>query len=193
MACHGGMRTRISELRPHHRLDIVTDYSPPAGPPPQPAPGENGVRAVTWALAQSLDEEAAFVVGPDDICRPCSHLLPNGRCDRILQRHDPPQPMDEYNDPLDRRILEFLGLAPGARMTLRRFLALVNDKTPGIEEVCTHPTKERAARRNGLIEGLMALGLRQPASGSTHASRRRARPAGPQQCDSPRVRSLRFP
>ena len=151
---------RIEKLRPHHLLDILKDYAPDDDPDYRPAPGENGVRSVTRALAASLDTEVEFVVGPDTICEPCSHLKPGGKCDRILDRHKPPQPIDEYNDDLDRRLLACLGLTAGARMTLRRFLVLVNARVPGLEAVCTHPTEERAARLAGLIAGLTRLGVR---------------------------------
>jgi hypothetical protein len=146
-------------LRPHHVLDIVRDFRPDRGDY-APAPGENGVRTVVRMMTQGIDFPAEFVAGPDVICAPCSHLQPNGRCDRVLDQHDPPERMDDYNDPLDARILAYLALEPGTVMTVRAFLETVNSHLPGIEEVCTHPTEERADRREGLAGGLVALGVR---------------------------------
>ena len=148
------------DLRPHHLLDIVRDYAPDDDPDYVRAPGENGVRTVTRMLTNGIDFRARFVIGPDFICRPCSHLQPNDRCDRILERHDPPEPMDDYNDPLDARILGFLGLEEGVELTVRRFLEMANARLPGIEEVCTHPTEQQESRRDGLIRGMAALGIR---------------------------------
>jgi hypothetical protein len=148
------------KLRPHHVLDIVRDFAPDRDPAYVRTPGENGVRTVVRMLTQGIDFPAEFLIGPDVICEPCSHLQPDGRCDRVLTAHKPPQRMDDYNDPLDARILTYLGLEPGALMTVRAFLDLVNERAPGIEDVCTHPTEEKAARRDGLIQGLRALGVR---------------------------------
>ncbi len=148
------------DLRPHHLLDIVRDFKPDEDPGYVRTPGENGVRTVVRMLTDSSDFPARFIIGPDFICAPCSHLQPNGRCDRILDRHDPPQAMDDYNDPLDARILDYLGLARGVRMPVRRFLEIVNERLPGIEDVCTHPTEQRSARRQRLMDGMVAIGVR---------------------------------
>ena len=58
------------------------------------------------------------------------------------------------------RILDRLGIAPGTVMTVRKFLEIVNDRLPGIEDVCTHPTQQKADRREGLVKGMVALGVR---------------------------------
>jgi hypothetical protein len=150
----------VIDLRPHHLLDIVRDYAPDDDPGYVRAPGENGVRTVTRMLMEGIDFRARFIIGPDCICAPCSHLQPNGRCDRILDRHNPPEPIDDYNDPLDARILAWLGLEEGVEMTVRTFLEIVNARLPGVEEVCTHPTEQRGARLAGLVRGMVALGVR---------------------------------
>ena len=151
------------DLRPHHVLDIVRGFQPDEDPDYVRGPGQNGVRTVVRMMTRSIDFPARFIIGPDFICAPCSHLHPDGRCDRILERHDPPQPIDEYNDPLDARVLDYLGLEPGVEMTVRRFLEVVNGRLPGVEDVCTHPTEEKSKRRQGLIDGMIALGVRAPA------------------------------
>jgi len=145
-------------MRPHHLLDIVTDFN--ADDPPAPAESGNAVHTVHIELPDRLDEEAEFIIGPDDICAPCRHLQPDGHCERILERHDPPQPIDEYNDPLDARIFEYLGMQPGQSMTVRAFLQLVADHVPGIETVCTHPTQRQENRLAGLRVGLKRLGMK---------------------------------
>jgi len=148
------------ELRPHHLIDVVTHFEFDDEPDYEPAPGENGVRALVRLVGRNLDRPARFIVGPDFVCRPCSHLQSNGRCDRILEHHDPPEAMDDYNDPLDRRILRALDVAPGAVMPMREFLRMLNERMPGFERICTHPGRTQADRREGLIQGLRALGLR---------------------------------
>jgi hypothetical protein len=148
-------------LRPHHVLDIVTDFKRDNDPGYRRASGENGVRDVTRMIGKSLDFAAEFVIGPDYICKPCSHLQANGRCDRMLDRFDPPRPIDDYNDPVDQHICDYLGMAPGSVMTIRQFLTLANDHLPGIEEVYAQSRRRGAERRDGLIRGMRALGIRQ--------------------------------
>lgn len=148
------------KLRPHHLLDVVTDFQRDEDPDYVRAPGQNNVRTFVRMLPEELDTRAEFVIGPDFICEPCGHLQPDGSCDRILEQHRPPEPIDTYNDRLDRRILDYLGMAPGTIMTLREFLEMVNGRAPGIEEACTHPTQQKAARLDELIKGLVELGVR---------------------------------
>jgi len=150
---------RIRALRPHHLLDLVRDYAPPEGPEPDRPDGANAVPQAAHALAENLDRSVRFVVGPDDICAPCSHLQADGRCDRILDRHVPPEPIDEYNDPLDRRILARLGLDEGAELTIGEFLRQVAADLDAVAAVCTHPTEVTAERLAGLRRGLRRLGL----------------------------------
>lgn len=148
------------ELRPHHLIDVVTGFEFDDDPDYEPSPGENGVRALVRVVGEDLDRPARFIVGPDFVCRPCSHLQPNGRCDRILEHHDPPEAMDDYNDPLDRRIMGALGIVPGEVMPIREFLEMINERMPGFERICTHPGQTRAERREGLMQGLRKLGIR---------------------------------
>jgi hypothetical protein len=156
----------VLTLRPHHLTDILTDYDPDREV--KPWPSGNAVHVVTRMLADGLDQKAKFVIGSDDICRPCRRLQPDGSCDKILDKHNPPEPIDEYNDRLDQRLLDFLGLTVGGELTLREFFEIVNSRTPGIEAVCTHPTQNPEDRLNGLIRGLVNLGIREE-SGEPHS------------------------
>lgn len=153
-------------LRPHHLTDILTDYDPDREV--KPWPSGNAVHVVTRMLADGLDQKVKFVIGSDDICRPCRRLQPDGSCDKILDKHNPPESIDEYNDRLDQRLLDFLGLTVGGELTLREFFEIVNSRTPGIEAVCTHPTQNPKDRLNGLIRGLVNLGIREE-SGEPHS------------------------
>ena len=148
----------IIKLRPHHLLDIITTYghSGPFGPHPY----GHAVHIVAKRILCDTNLQVELVVGADDICRPCKHLGPDGLCDDVLAQLDPPMPKQEYNDDLDRRLLAYLGLAPGAVMTVRQFLQAVSEKTPGIEAICTHPKRSRERRLRGLTRGLIKLGVR---------------------------------
>jgi hypothetical protein len=147
-------------LKPHHVLDIVAYWKLDDEPGYERKPGENGVRVVRRMMTQDLDIPAEFGPGPDFICVGCSHLQQNGRCEQILTQYGRQVPMDEYNDPLDRRVLDFLGMADGDEMTVRGFLELVNRFTPGVELVSHRPNETDESRCAGYVKGLIALGIR---------------------------------
>jgi len=146
------------KLRPHHLLDIISDCGHDVEFKPDPY--GHALHRVARAVLSNIDLKGQFVIGADDVCRPCKHLQSNGRCDDILSHLTPPMSKQEYNDDLDSRLFAYLGLSPGMTMTIRRFLESVNEKVPGIEGVCSHPEEDPKARLDGLIQGLTKLGIR---------------------------------
>ena len=155
------MAVVIQTLRPHHLLDILAGLkaSDMAGPAPECRPGENGVRTITHALAANLDTPVKFVVGPDDICRPCDKLRPDLTCSRFLPNREPPVAFDDYNNPLDRAILKKLGMRPDQVLPLREFLTRVRGNCPGLERVCAHAHQDAAQKLSGILQGLEVLGI----------------------------------
>jgi hypothetical protein len=138
-------------LRPHHLLDIITQYG--AGLPFQPHAYGHAVHTVAEAVLADPNVTIESVVGADDICAPCKHLIA-GRCDDVLRELDPPLSKQDYNDDLDRRVLAHLGIVEGAQLTCREFLAVVRDHLPGLAEACTHPGEDRGERLARLTRGL---------------------------------------
>jgi len=146
------------KLRPHHLLDIVNGYG--HGQEFKPHPYGHAVHVVAAALKANVDMKVRFIVGADDICRPCKHLGPDGRCDDITHSVTPPGSKQEYNDKLDRRVLEHLGFPAGTVMTARQFLQIVDKKLDGLDKICHHGRETPESRRAGLEAGLRKLGLR---------------------------------
>jgi hypothetical protein len=145
------------ELRPHHLLDILRDYG--LGSKFEPSPYGHAVHTVAQDILADTSITVKFVVGADEICRPCKHLQPNGKCNDVL-RLSPPVSKQQYNDELDRQLLEYLELPEDMVITVREYFELVNRHTPGIEEICTHPREDRKRRLAGLIQGLEKVGIR---------------------------------
>lgn len=146
----------VLRLRPHHLIDIITDYG--HGRPFEPHPYGHAVHLVARRVTSEPDIELEFVLGADDICAPCCHLQPDGQCDDVLHQLVPPVSKQVYNDELDQRLFKHFGMAPGAHMSLRQFLARVRAATPGLEVLCTHPGESQAARLDGLQRSLEKLG-----------------------------------
>ena len=156
--------TAVMKLRPHHLLDIITDYGRGSYKnasdfKPYPPMG-HAVHTVAKAVLSDQEIKVEFIVGADEICKPCKYLRPDGICADSLRQISPPMSKQEYNDNIDNRLFLYLGLAPGAVMTVREFLEIVNEKVPGIEKVCTHTFNDQKSRLEGLTKGLIKLGIR---------------------------------
>lgn len=145
----------IMELRPHHVLDIISDWG--NGAEFGPHPYGHDVHGVAEALLSDTLMKVRWIIGADAICAPCIHLREDGSCDDVLEQVAGRPSKQAYNDALDAKVFEILGLETGTVTTFAEYLELVNAQVPGIEEVCTHPGEDTASRLKGLIAGLVRL------------------------------------
>jgi len=89
----------VLKLRPHHVLDIIRNY----GHFGKFTPHHYGhaQHLVSQKLVSDLNTPIQLIIGSDDICNPCIHLLPNGMCDDVLHQLEEPVSKQEYNDSLE--------------------------------------------------------------------------------------------
>ena len=146
-------------LRPHHIIDIITGHGQHVQY--EPHPYGHSQHIVAPKLLSDLDLKIMLVLQADDICAGCEHLLPDGKCKDVLAQLTPSPSKQAYNDVLDSRLFDLFEIDPDCIMTTRAYLGLVNEKTPGIERICTHPKEDPEARLEGLTAGLVKLGIRQ--------------------------------
>ena len=146
------------QLRPHHILDIIKHHG--EGKEYQPAVGGNSLHIIAPKLLSNLDLKIKLILEADDICKGCKLLLPDGRCTNVLSQIKPSPSMQAYNDVLDCRLFDYLLIEVNSVMTFKEFLEMINEKVPGIERICTHPKEDHEERLNGLIDGLIKLGVR---------------------------------
>ena len=146
------------KLRPHHIIDIITDY----GKNVQYEPHHYGhsQHIVAPKLISNLDLNIWLVLEADDICTGCKHLMPDGKCKDVLAQLNPSPSKQAYNDILDSRLFDCFKIDPNCILSTREFLGLVNEKIPGIEKICTHPKEDSEDRLLGLTNGLIKLGIR---------------------------------
>jgi hypothetical protein len=152
-ACQG-----IMKLRPHHIIDIISGHGKNIHYQPHHYGHSRHIAAP--ALLSDLDLKITLVLGADDICTGCKHLTSDGKCDDVLSQINPSPSKQAYNDVLDSRLFDLFSLNPGTILTTREFLEQVNDKTPGIEKICTHPKENMEERLQGIIDGLFKTGIR---------------------------------
>ncbi|MEN6545460.1 MAG: DUF1284 domain-containing protein [Armatimonadia bacterium] len=141
--------------RPHHLIDIITQYG--AGSPFEPCSYGHAVHTVAAEVIANPDVLIEFGIGADDICAPCVHLV-NGRCDDLIRCFDPPVSKHEYNDDLDQRVLRFLGMQEGEVMTFRQYTQVLRGHLDGLAELCSHPGEEPQEKHQKLAQGLEKLG-----------------------------------
>jgi hypothetical protein len=141
--------------RPHHLIDIITQYG--QGRPFEPHEYGHAVHTVAAEVIADPSVSIEFGIGADDICAPCKHLV-GGRCDDMITRFDPPVSKHEYNDALDTRLLDFLGMEEGQVMTFAEYLKILRDHLDGLAEVCRWPGQQVEDRHSNLERGLSKLG-----------------------------------
>lgn len=143
------------KLRPHHIIDIIVNHGK-SREFRKTAVGHSQY-IIAPKLLSNLDLKIKLVLEADDICTGCKYLLPDGKCVNTLGQIS----MQSYNDVLDWLLFDYLSIEVNSVMTSRKFLEVVNEKVPGIEKVCTHPEANREKRLNGIIDGLIKLGIRE--------------------------------
>ncbi len=147
------------KLRPHHILDIISAFG--KGVEYTPHPYGHSLHIVAPRLLSDLDLKIELVLGTDAICEGCKHLQGDGKCQDVLGQLTPSPSKQAYNDVLDCRLFDDLNIAPCTMISTRGYLEAVNKKLPGIEKICTHPKEDQQDRLNGLISGLIELGIRE--------------------------------
>jgi len=145
-------------MRPHHIIDIISDHGKNATY--EPNPYGHSLHIVAPEILSNLELNIMLVLETDDLCTGCRHILPEGKCDDVLAQLKSSPSKQAYNDVLDCRLLDYLQLDQNCILTTRQYLELINEKTPGIEKICTHPNEDPAERLAALINGLVKLGIR---------------------------------
>ena len=145
------------KLRPHHVLDIVSDYG--GGAKFEPHHYGHSLHTVAEAIIADTGIEMEFVVAGDAICHGCMHLQPDGGCDDMMGPAENRRSKQEYNDAHDGRLLRFLGIEPGAKMPVREYLERVNAALPEFAKLCSHPGEDSALRLTNLRQGFAKLGI----------------------------------
>lgn len=144
-------------LRPHHLIDIIRNIGQER--PNVPHPYGHAQHIITSRLLGQSIKEVQFIIGADDLCKPCKHLI-NGKCEDMLPQLEGKVSKHHYNNDLDRRVAEYLGLKEGEIMRLDEFLDMIEQKLTGLIPLCSHPKENMETRLDGLQKGIEKLRLR---------------------------------
>ena len=143
------------ELRPHHLIDIIRNIGHDR--PLVVHPYGHAQHLVTRHILDGSEKLIRLVVRADDLCQPCIHRTTDGLCDDLLSQFDFPVEKQEYNNKLDRHLLEFLELDKDQIIALPDFLRLIRSRLDELIPVCLHPKEDIGYKREGLRKGLSIL------------------------------------
>ncbi len=142
-------------IRPHHLIDIIRNIG--QGRPVVPHPYGHAQHTITQAILAGTEHEISLLIGADDLCKPCIHLTAEGICEDILPQLEYRVLKQEYNDDLDHRVMEYLGLKENTVVSLATFLDMIEKNMAGLVTICTHPKEDESSRRFGLKKGITIL------------------------------------
>jgi hypothetical protein len=139
------------KLRPHHILDIISDYG--NGIKSVPHPYGHSLHIITPMIISNPKIKVQLVVVNDDICKGCKHLT-GTKCDDVLSQLNPSPSKQAYNDVLDSILLDFLEIKENTVLAVIEYVNLVDKKMPEIVNLCTHPKENKKDRLNGMKAGI---------------------------------------
>jgi hypothetical protein len=93
------------------------------------------------------------------------HLTAGGICRDVLHQLDDTVRKQQYNDDLDHKVLELLGLRKDIVVTPNEFLEIVENNLLVLVPVCTHPKEDVAGKRMGIEKGIEILRRRMGSKG----------------------------
>jgi hypothetical protein len=140
-------------MRIHHFFDIIRDLRTGSKIEANNS-YKHSYHLVANTLRDSPDRKMRIVVDLDSICDGCIHNK-DGKCDDPLTIKEGFTMKNDYNNYLDRRILEKLSLSEGDIVTPRE---ICNSANIYIDNICQiyeiDPKEEIDARKKEFIEGL---------------------------------------
>jgi len=142
-------------IKPHHFLDIIKLYGFGLNFfVPDPRYGHNFYKVGNLIL-RNPQTKIVLTTKADNICKSCK-FLKNGKCtDKI--RNFVYSSKEEWNQIIDKRILNILNLKKGDTFTALEFCQLANQKLTSIvitEIWHERPEKETKKRTKYLLKGL---------------------------------------
>jgi hypothetical protein len=142
------------KLRPHHILDIISSYG--NDEKFEPHPYGHSLHIIAEKIISNPEIKVQLVVGNDDICKGCKHLI-GTKCDDVLSQLNPSPSKQAYNDVLDSILLDYLGIKQNTVITIKEYAEIISKKMPDIVNYCTHPKENREERLKGMKNGLLKI------------------------------------
>lgn len=140
------------KLRIHHFFDIIRDFG--SGKEILPHPHGHRYHILAEQIRNKAGLEFELVVGSDEICRGCTHLI-EGVCDDIITHRNDFKGKEDFNNHLDKRIMEVCNLRISQKYTLKELYFKGSDYIKNIEFIYEGNDAEHTLERKiNVIKGL---------------------------------------
>jgi hypothetical protein len=139
-------------IKPHHFVDIITALGEGRTQFEPHSYGHN-VHLVAAEVFANPGVPLRIELGADSICSPCRHNV-GGLCDDTMDtsfRPRAPRFKREWNQLIDRRWCERLGLEQDDCLTAREFCLLLRDRAGDITDIYAEVPPERTAQRQSKL------------------------------------------
>lgn len=140
------------ELRIHHFFDIIRDF----GISKEITPHHYGhsYHKIAWLIRNDPNIKIKIVLGADDICNGCVHLV-NNHCDDTINHRSDFVSKDEFNNHIDRKFLDKCAINIGDILTPIQLCKKIQTYLDHIFWIYEGNNEEHTQiRKNNVIDGL---------------------------------------
>lgn len=142
----------MMKIKIHHFFDIIRDFG--SGKEFNPHSYQHSYHKVAKTIWQNPNTEFEIVVGTDETCKGCIHLIGNSCNDIITHRKDFSL-KEPFNNYLDNRIIEVCGIDISKKYTASSLLQFSEKYIENIEFIYEGNDQQHTAkRRENVVAGL---------------------------------------
>ena len=137
------------KLRIHHFFDIIRDFG--IGKEFNPHPYRHSYHKVAKTIWQHPETEVEIVVGSDQVCEGCIHLIGTSCNDIITHRKDFTL-KEPFNNHLDSRIIDVCKIDISKKYTLKSLLQFSEKYVENIDFIYEGNDVQHTAKRKENVE-----------------------------------------
>ena len=140
------------KLRIHHFFDIIRDLG--IGKDINPHPYRHSYHKVAQTIWLHPETEVEIVVGSDQVCEGCIHLVGNSCNDIITHRKDFTL-KEKFNNHLDSKIIDVCEIDVSNKYTLKSLLQFSDRYVENIEFIYAGNDEQHTAmRKDNVLKGV---------------------------------------
>ena len=141
-------------IRIHHFFDILRDYG--SNKTLEPHEYGHNYHVIGQQIYNNKISEMKLIIDNDDICQGCNKLSEKHCIDTISHRADF-KSKEKFNNHIDTRIMDRMGLKQNQNITLKTLLAMSHLYTDAIELIYTGNDIEHTMMRKKNVERGIAM------------------------------------
>lgn len=118
------------KIKIHHFFDMIRDFGSRKNIVQHPH--LHSYHSVAEIISNNANVELELVIGADEVCSTCTHLI-NKKCDDIITHRTDFAGKEDFNNHLDKRIMEICGLVSTKKYTPKTLCESANQYIDNIE------------------------------------------------------------